>query len=83
MPETFIRASIKPITVPIKTAQMAEQAIVYGNRYRPVNKEVDFGLSKAEGLFLKGNFKSSLEQAILSINIIEPGILDRLISEYK
>lgn len=67
----------------IKTAQMAEQAIVYGNRYRPVNKEVDFGLSKAEGLFLKGNFKSSLEQAILSINIIEPGILDRLISEYK
>ena len=67
----------------IKTAQMAEQAIVYGNRYRPVNKEVEFGLSKAEGLFLKGNFKNSLEQAIMSINIVEPGILDRLMNEYK
>ena len=67
----------------IKTAQMAEQAIVYGNRYRPVNKEVEFGLSKAEGLFLKGNFKNSLEQAIMSINIVEPGILDKLMNEYK
>ncbi|MBR5662846.1 MAG: septation ring formation regulator EzrA [Bacilli bacterium] len=67
----------------IKTAQMAEQAIVYGNRYRPVNKDVEFGLSKAEGLFLKGNFKNSLEQAIMSINIVEPGILDKLMNEYK
>lgn len=67
----------------IKTAQMAEQAIVYGNRYRPVNKDVEFGLSKAEGLFMKGSFKNSLEQAIMSINIVEPGILDRLMSEYK
>ena len=67
----------------IKTAQMAEQAIVYGNRYRPINKDVEFGLSKAEGLFLKGNFKNSLEQAILSINIVEPGILDKLMNEYK
>ena len=67
----------------IKTAQMAEQAIVYGNRYRPINKDVEFGLSKAESLFIKGNFKNSLEQAIMAINIIEPGILDRLMSEYK
>lgn len=67
----------------IKTAQMAEQAIVYGNRYRPINKDVEFGLSKAEGLFLKGNFKNSLEQAIMSINIVEPGILDKLMNEYK
>ena len=67
----------------IKTAKMAEQAIVYGNRYRPVNKDVDFGLSKAESLFLKGNFKNSLEQAIMSINIVEPGIHEKLMSEYN
>ena len=67
----------------IKTAKMAEQAIVYGNRYRPVNKEVDFGLSKAESLFIKGSFKNSLEQALMSINIIEPGIREKLINEYK
>ncbi len=67
----------------IKTARMAEAAIVYGNRYRVVNKEVDFGLVKAENLFNKGNFKNSLENAISAINIVEPGIHKRLLEEYK
>lgn len=66
----------------VKTAYMAEMAIVYGNRYRPVNKEIDFGLTKAENLFFKGNFKSSLENAITSINVVEPGIYKRLIESY-
>ena len=67
----------------IKTARMAEAAIVYGNRYRVTNKEVDFGLIKAENMFMKGNFKASLENAIGAINIIEPGIHKRLLDEYK
>lgn len=67
----------------IKTAKMAEIAIVYGNRYRFTNKEVDFGLQKAENAFNKGNFKISLENAISAINIIEPGIHKRLLEEYK
>lgn len=66
----------------IKTAKMAETAIVYGNRYRPVNKDVDFGLTKAENAFMKGNFKNSLENAIAAINIVEPGIHKRLMEEY-
>lgn len=67
----------------VKTAKMAEAAIVYGNRYRPINKEVDFGLTKAENSFMKGNFKLSLENAINAINIVEPGIHKRLIDEYQ
>ena len=67
----------------IKTAEMAEMAIVYGNRYRVLNKEVDFGLIKAENLFNKGNFKASLENAINAINIVEPGIHKRLLDEYQ
>lgn len=67
----------------IKTARMAEVAIVYGNRYRVTNREVDFGLIKAENMFSKGNFKSSLENAINAINIVEPGIYKRLLEEYK
>ncbi len=67
----------------IKTAKMAETAIVYGNRYRVVNKDVDFGLIKAENAFYKGNFKNSLENAINAINIVEPGIHKRLLEEYK
>lgn len=65
----------------VKTAKMAETAIVYGNRYRVTNKEVDFGLSKAESAFLKGNFKSSLENAISAINIVEPWIHKKLLEE--
>ncbi len=67
----------------IKTAKMAETAIVYGNRYRPIYKDVELGLIKAETAFYKGNFKLSLEQAINAINIVEPGIHKRLIEEYK
>lgn len=67
----------------VKTAKMAETAIVYGNRYRVSNREVDLGLTKAENLFYKGNFKNSLENAIAAINVIEPGIHKRLLEEYK
>ncbi len=67
----------------VKTAKMAEMAIVYGNRYRAVHKDVEVGLIKAENAFSKGNFKASLENAINAINIVEPGIHKRLIEEYK
>ena len=66
-----------------KTAKMAEMAIVYGNRYRTVNREVDMGLSKAESSFFKGNYKSSLEQAITAINVVEPDIHQKLLKVYK
>ena len=67
----------------VKTARMAELAIIYGNRYRILNKEVDLGLEKAENSFYKGNYKLALENAISSINIVEPDIHKRLIEEYK
>ena len=67
----------------IKTAWMAENAIVYGNRYRYGNKEINDGLEKASIAFMKGNFKLSLENSIKAINIIEPGIHKRLLEAYK
>ena len=67
----------------IKTAWMAENAIVYGNRYRLENKEIDQGLEKASVAFMKGNFKLSLESSINAINIVEPGIHKKLLDAYK
>lgn len=67
----------------VKTASMAENAIVYGNRYRTINNNIESGLTKAEREFFKGNFKSSLEYAINSINVVEPGIHKRLLEAYK
>lgn len=67
----------------IKTAAMAEFAIVYGNRYRSTNNNIEIGLSKAENYFFKGEFKHSLESAIASLNIIEPGIRERLMNSMQ
>ena len=67
----------------VKTAWMAEMAIVYGNRYRFGNKEISNGLVSAENSFYKGSYKKSLEEAINAINIIEPGIHKRLIESYE
>ena len=67
----------------VKTAKMAEAAIVYGNRYRALYKDVELGLIKAENAFYKGNFKISLENAINAINIVEPGIHKKLLEEYQ
>lgn len=66
-----------------KTAKMAETTIVYGNRYRTLNKDVDLGLAKAEIFFEKGSYKNSLKQAISSINIVEPGIYKKLLEANK
>ena len=67
----------------VKTASMSEHAIVYGNRYRSTNPRVNQGLKKAENLFFKGLFKASLEDAINALNIVEPGIHERLLRESK
>ena len=67
----------------LKTAKMAETTIVYGNRYRTINNEVDIGLQTAEKLFFQGEYKKSLKTAINAINIIEPGIYQRLMNEYQ
>ena len=66
-----------------EAVKMAEAAIVYGNRYRAVYKDVELGLIKAENAFYKGNFKISLENAINAINIVEPGIHKKLLEEYQ
>ena len=67
----------------VKTAAMVETAIVYGNRYRPINKNLDIEMSKAEDLFYQGEFKKALEKTIRAIDAIEPGIKDKLLESIK
>lgn len=67
----------------VKTCAMAEMAIVYGNRYRPVNRNLDVELTNAENLFYKGEFKKSLECSIRAINVIEPGVHQKLLDSVK
>ncbi len=66
----------------VKTAMFAEMAIVYGNRFRTSEKDVDKYLSYSEVLFNKGDYQKSLELSINVLNRIEPGIYDRLLNLY-
>lgn len=67
----------------INTAAMAEMAIVYGNRYRSSNTEVEMGLISASKAFYKGDYKSSLEIVLNTLNIVEPGIHKKLLSKME
>ena len=67
----------------IKTAKLSEMTIMYGNRYKPIDKDIEQGLDVASQLFFKGNYKKSLETAIAAINIIEPDIHKKMLHLYK
>lgn len=67
----------------MKTAMFAEMAIVYGNRYRSDEEELDKNLAYSEILFHKGDYQKSLEISINALNRIENGIYDKLLKLYE
>ena len=62
---------------------MAEMAIVYGNKYRSSNEEVEKGLIASEKAFRKGDYKESLEIILGALNIVEPGIHKKLLNKME
>lgn len=67
----------------LKTSEMAENAIVYGNRYRGTKQYIEEGLDKSENLFLNGDYKKALELVLNTIDMIEPGIHKKLLNLYE
>jgi septation ring formation regulator len=67
----------------MKTAKFAEMAIVYGNRYRSDEEDLDKYLTYAEKLFYEGEYQKSLEVTINSLNRVEKGIYDKLLNLYS
>ncbi len=67
----------------VKTAAMAEMAVVYGNRYRTVNKGMNEALKESEDFFYKGEYKKSLESTMRALNNIEPGVSEKLLNGLK
>lgn len=66
----------------MKTAMFAEMAIVYGNRYRSKEEDLDKNLTHSEILFYRGEYKRSLELTINTLNSVEPGIYNKLLKLY-
>ena len=67
----------------IKDVMMAEETIVYGNRYRSIKEQVNIGLEKAEKLFSEGSYKKSLETAMNAIDYVEPGIHNKILKAFN
>ena len=58
----------------IKTVDLSEKMIVYGNRYRSSYEEIDIALTKAEELFRRGKYKESLDLSIKSLSFVDKNI---------
>lgn len=67
----------------IKTARMVEDIIVYGNRYRSSNEEVNRGFNEAEELYYKGKYRDSLDLVIHSMNLIDGNYSKKLWKFYN
>ena len=67
----------------VKNARLAETAIVYGNRYRAIDDNLDKYLQTAELLFFKGDYNKSLEITLNALNKIDSGAMDRLMTIYN
>lgn len=67
----------------VNNAMLAETAIVYGNRYRTVDVELDKNLNYAEGLFFKGEYAKSLELSVNSLNKIDSGVYNKIVSKFN
>lgn len=65
----------------IVTAEMVEEAIVFGNRYRSSFLEVNTELTKAEVLFRNGEYTKALSTAVDIIEKIQPGSYENLIQK--
>ncbi len=57
--------------------------LVYGNRYRSSIDGLSNKLNLSEQLFLKGEYKKSLDLTLNILNKIEPDIYDRLLKKYN
>lgn len=55
----------------IKLAMLSENTIIYGNRYRSDNPEINNILEKATALFYKGQYDKSYEMASDAIKMVE------------
>ena len=67
----------------IKTVVMAEETIVYSNRYRAVKEQIDIGLTKAEKYFNSGLYKKALEITMETIDLVEPGIHNKILRAFE
>ena len=59
----------------VKSVNLCEQLIVYGNRYRSIYPEIDTALTDAEEFFRKGKYKQSIDTSVKAISQVDGDVL--------
>ncbi len=67
----------------IKTARLAELSIVYGNRYRCIDINIDSGLDQAEMLFFKGSYQKALDTTMNTLERVDKEIRKKVMTNYE
>ena len=67
----------------IKVAMFAEMAIVYSNRYRGVDNDLEKNIAYAEVLFFRGEYQKSLDLTINALNRFHPKIYEKLLALHE
>ncbi len=63
----------------VSMASMVEHAIVYGNKYRSRNTEIDSELTRAELCFSNGQYTRALKISITAIEKHQPGAYSKIV----
>lgn len=66
----------------IKTAELAENCMVYGNRFRSSYTDIDRCLDEARKSFFKGDYKKSIDVSIKAISLVDKNFYQELVSIY-
>lgn len=65
----------------IVTAEMVEEAIVYGNRFRSSFLQVNTELTKSEILYRNGEYTKALTTAVNILEKVKPGAYEQLLAK--
>lgn len=65
----------------VGTVEMIENTIVYGNKYRSQDSELDTQLTRAELLFRNGDYTQAIKVAIAAVEAVQPKYFEGLIKE--
>jgi septation ring formation regulator len=76
--KTTVQRLYERTEVMIEQASLVEKVIQYGNRYRRRYPTVKEGLEEAEFLFRHYDYEQALEQAVATLEKVEPGAFQRV-----
>jgi len=66
-----------------KLASLAENTVVYANRYRNYYEDIDKFLNKSEKFYFKGKYKEAFMQAVKAISIVDSDTYNTLMMIYE